>query len=64
MPETRDEALNLGIRRFLKTFGVASQRAIERAAETNPAAKALKVRATLQVDGKEAYVEEAEIRLS
>lgn len=51
-----EEAFNLSLRKFLKTFGVTAQREIERAVQaaiesgTLGDTKALKARATLRLD--------------
>lgn len=51
-----EEAFNLSLRKFLKTFGVTAQREIERAVQaamesgTLGGQKALKARATLRID--------------
>lgn len=51
-----EEAFNLSLRKFLKTFGVTAQREIERAVQaaiesgTLGDQKALKARATLRID--------------
>jgi len=58
-----EEAFNLGIRKFLKQFGVAAQRAIEDAARSAPPGRPLKLRATLQMDGRsDACVQQADIQ--
>lgn len=64
MPETQDEALNLAIRRFLKSFGVAAQRAIERAAESGSGPRTLRLHAVLEIDGKQSHVEDAQVPLT
>lgn len=58
-----EDAVNLAIRRFLKQFGVSSQREMELAVRAGKAGRTLKVRATLQINGSEAYSETAEIAL-
>ena len=58
-----EDAINLAIRRFLKQFGVSSQREMELAARSGKGGRTLKVRATLEVNGAEAYSESAEIPL-
>ena len=46
-----DEQFNMELRKFLKRFGVGAQREIEQAAQQQPAGGALKVRATLTIEG-------------
>jgi len=58
-----EDAVNLAIRRFLKQFGVASQREMDLAARSGKVGRTLKVRATLQINGVEAYSEAAELPL-
>ena len=54
-----EEALNLGIRMFLKQFGIAAQREIEKAVDaglragTVKGTERLKVSATLRIEGLE-----------
>ena len=54
-----EEAFNIGIRKFLKQFGVAAQREIEKAVDAGirsgqlKGAETLQVRATLQIQGAE-----------
>jgi len=51
-----DEAFNLSLRKFLKTFGVTAQREIERAVQSAVAAgrlngqKSLTAKATIRID--------------
>lgn len=50
-----EEAFNLSLRKFLKTFGVTAQREIERAVQTaleegRLAGQSLKATATLRID--------------
>lgn len=66
-----EEAFNLSLRKFLKTFGVTAQREIERAVQaaiesgTLGDKKALKARATLRIDELELHETiEGEIVLS
>ncbi len=59
-----DDATNLEVRRFLKQFGVAAQRAIEDAARTPGAGKTLRLKATLSINNQaDAHVEQGEVRL-
>ena len=64
-----EEAFNIGIRKFLKQFGVSAQREIEKAADAGirsgqlKGTESLKVRATLRVQGAEEFDLEGEIPL-
>ncbi len=58
-----DDATNLEIRKFLKQFGVAAQRAIEDAIRTRGPGT-LRLKATLAIDNQaDAHVEQGTIRL-
>lgn len=60
-----DDATNLEIRKFLKQFGVAAQRAIEDAARTAGTGKTLRLKATLSINNQtDAHVEQGEVRLA
>ncbi len=66
-----DEAFNLGVRKFLKTFGVTAQREIEKAVDqglrsgTLSGTETLKARATVTIEGLPLRVEvEGEIPLA
>jgi len=58
-----EEVFNLGVRKFLKTFGVTAQREIEKAVEqglrsgTLSGSELLKARATLAIEGLPLRVE-------
>ncbi len=59
-----DDATNLEIRKFLKQFGVAAQRAIEDAARTAGGGKTLHLKATLSINQQaDAHIEHGEVRL-
>ncbi len=63
MHDPKDDAINLEIRRFLKAFGIAAQRDLDRAAQAGTGTRTLRVRAALEINGEPAHVETAEIRL-
>lgn len=58
-----DQVLNMGIRRFLKEFGIAAQREIERAVEAAVAsgkldgARTIHARARLEIASLSAFLE-------
>jgi hypothetical protein len=58
-----ENAVNLAIRTFLKQFGIASQREMEIAARSGKGGRALRVQATLKINGTDAHTESAEIPL-
>jgi hypothetical protein len=59
-----EDAVNLEIRKFLKQFGVAAQRAIEEAIRTHGGRGALKLRASLDIDARNGvHVQEQDLRI-
>ena len=62
-PAVNEEVFNLEIRKFLKQFGVAAQRELERSAAIPGTGAGLPVRATLEIGGRQVLDLAAELRL-